>query len=77
VRDDRIKVWRHRKTGEEFEVRMTDEYKTARRIRRGDTGEIILPNGTYTEEDHALGAELASHAVEYEEVPMRDINPVE
>ena len=77
MRDDRIKVWRHKETGEEFEVRMTDEYKTARRIRRGDTGELSLPSGTYTEEDHALGAELASHAAEYEEIPMRQINPVQ
>jgi hypothetical protein len=77
MRDDRIKVWRHKQTGEEFEVRMTDEYKTARRIRRGDTGQLILPSGTYTDEDHALGAELALHAAEYEEIPLREINPVE
>jgi hypothetical protein len=77
VRDDRIKVWRHKQSGDEFEVRMTDEYKTARRIRRGDTGEVDLPSGTYTPEDHELGAELALAADEYDEVPMREINPVE
>ncbi len=76
MRDERIKVWQHKKTGNQFEVRMTDEYKTARRIRRGDTGELTLPSGTYTDEDHALGAELASNADEYEEIPMREINPV-
>ena len=42
MRDDRVKVWQHKKTGDQFEVRMTDEYKTARRIRRGDTGENSL-----------------------------------
>ena len=77
MRDDRIKVWRHKESGDEFEVRMTDEYKTARRIRRGDTGEVALPSGTYTDGDHELGAELALAADEYEEVPMREINPVE
>ena len=75
LRDDRIKVWRHRQTGDEYEVRITDEYKTARRIRRGDTGELTLPTGTYTAEDHELGAELAAHADEYDEIPMHEINP--
>ena len=74
MRDDRIKVWRHRASGDEYEVRMTDEYKTARRLRRGDTGELTLPSGTYTPEDHALGEELAAHAEDYEEIPMREIN---
>ena len=77
MRDDRIKIWRHKETGEEFEVRITEEYKTARRIRRGDGGELTLPSGTYTDDDHALGAELAANAAEYHEVPMREINPVE
>jgi hypothetical protein len=75
MRDDRIKVWRHKETGDEYEVRMTDEYKTARRLQRGDTGELMLPSGTYTPEDHALGSEFADHADEYDEIPMLEINP--
>ena len=41
------------------------------------TARTTLPSGTYTDEDHALGAELASSADEYEEIPMREINPVD
>jgi hypothetical protein len=74
MRDDRIKLWRHRESGDEYEVRMTDEYKTARLIHRAATGDLTLPTGTYTPADHALGEELAAHSEEYDEIPMREIN---
>lgn len=66
-------LWRHKVTGDLFEVRITDEYQTARPFRRGDAGEITPPGGLYTDADHKLGAEVAAHADEYEEVPMREV----
>lgn len=70
--DDRIMLWRHKVSGDLFEVRITDDYQTARPFRQSE-GSISVPSGTYTEEDHRLGAEVAAHAEEYEEVPMREI----
>ena len=63
--DERIKLWRHKATGDLFEVRITDEYQTARRV---------PANGLYTDADHKLGAEIVAHADEYEEVPLREID---
>jgi hypothetical protein len=73
--NDRIMLWRHKATGDLFEVRITGENQTARLFRRtpGDEG-ITPPSGLFTDADHKLGAEIAAHSDEYEEVPMREIH---